>query len=202
MNTAIRFHIVSTLLAAALLSAPAQAQWMRTSDQLGFYAGASVATAKAKNFCSDAVGTFAMAVTNCDEKDSSWKVSAGYQFHRNLAVEVGYVDLGKYSVGGTLAGIPTSAGVKPKAFEFLAVGILPLTSQLSAYVKLGGYRWDADASASGALVTTGKDKGTDFTYGVGVMYDFTRNLGVRAEAQRYVDTDITTIGGGVVWHFR
>ena len=34
---------------------------------------------------------------------------------------------------------------------------------------------------------SGGDDGTDFTYGVGLKYDFTRNLAARVEYQRYND---------------
>src|SRR5687768_553496 len=31
----------------------------------------------------------------CDKTDKSWKIVGGYQFSRNLAAELGYVDLGE-----------------------------------------------------------------------------------------------------------
>ena len=188
--------------AAALLSTPAQAQWLRTTDQLGVYAGASVAGAKIKDVCSSAAGG-GLAVTSCDEKDTSWKLSAGYQFHPNIAAEIGYVDLGRYSASGLVGATPATLGVKIKAFEFLAVGIIPFTPQLAGYVKAGGYRWDADVTvAGGGVGLTIGDNGTDFTYGIGVKYDITRNLAARLEWQHYLDTDVRTFGGGVVWNFR
>jgi OOP family OmpA-OmpF porin len=198
-----KLHIVSSLVALVVLFASsAQAQFMRSSDQLGFYAGASVASAKIKDVCSTSAAA-GLAVTSCDEKDKSWKLSAGYQFHPNIAVELGYVDLGKYNVTGTAGGATGVLEVKIKAFEFLALGIVPFTTQLSGYVKAGGYRWDADISAAGpgGAGSIGAD-GTDFTYGIGVKYDFTRNLAARLEWQHYLDTDVRTIGGGIVWHFR
>ena len=201
MKNGFRFEMALALLAsAALFSAPAQAQWMRTTDQLGFYAGGGVAKTKVDNLCTDIGLT---SVTGCDDKDTAWKASAGYQFHRNLAVEIGYVDFGKYSVTGAVGATPVVASVKLKAFEFLAVGILPLTTQLSAYAKVGGYRWDADVSGlSGVNPVGGTTNGTDFTAGAGVKYDFTRNLAVRLEYQRYFDNDLNTLGIGALWHFR
>jgi OOP family OmpA-OmpF porin len=201
MKIDIRFGTALAILAAvALFSTSAHAQWMRTSDQLGFYAGGGVAKTKVDKLCNDIGLT---AITTCDDKDKSWKVSGGYQFHRNLAVEVGYVHLGKYSVSGAVGAVPVAVTAKVRAFEFLGVGILPLTTQFSAYAKVGGYRWDTDLSGpTGINPVGGTINGTDFTAGAGVKYDFTRNLAVRLEYQRYFDNDLNTLGAGVLWHFR
>ena len=199
--TRAKLYMISALVTAVgLFSASAHAQWMKSSDQLGFYVGGGVAGAKVDKLCSDIGLT---TVTGCDDKDNSWKVSAGYQFHPNFAVEVGYVDLGKYSVTGTVGAVPVVASAKIKAFEFLALGIFPFTSQLSGYVKAGGYRWDSDVGGlTGINPVGGTSNGTDLTAGVGVKYDLNRNVALRLEYQRYFDNDINTLGIGALWHFR
>ena len=175
--------IVAVAMAAAT---PALAQLTPTSPDLGFYGGVAVGQAKFKDGCTGITGTgFA---GGCDDKDTAWKVFGGYQFHRNVAVELGYVDFGEATASGTLFGVPATASADAKALELTAVGILPFTQQLSAYGKAGAYRWDVDARATaGAAAAGGGDDGTDFTYGVGLKYDFTRNLAARVEYQRYND---------------
>jgi opacity protein-like surface antigen len=49
------------------------------------------------------------------------------------------------------------------------------------------------------------DSETGITFGLGLRYDFTRNLGVRAEWQRYQevgdDLDVDVMSVGVIWKF-
>ncbi|MGQ0524779.1 MAG: outer membrane beta-barrel protein [Betaproteobacteria bacterium] len=181
-----RKFLPAAIAAAGLIAAatPALGQLTPRSTDLGFYAGGAVGQAKFKGACSDITGTG--FVGGCDDKDTAWKIFGGYQFHRNVAVELGYVDLGEASASGTILGVPASASAEVKALELVAVGILPLTTQFSAYGKAGAFRWDVDTrAAAGAVAVGGGDDGTDFTYGVGLKYDFTRNLAARVEWQRY-----------------
>jgi hypothetical protein len=48
-----------------------------------------------------------------------------------------------------------------------------------------------------------KTDGTDISFGLGVNYNFTRNLGVRAEWERFKldDADADLISVGIVWRF-
>jgi OOP family OmpA-OmpF porin len=189
-----RIIYAAALLVAASVSGAAHAQgWMRSSQELGFYAGGTLGHARANDFCSDAT---ALGFTSCDEKDRAWKLFGGYRFHPNIAVEGGYSDLGKYSA--SIGGATVTA--KVKAFELHALGIFPVWRGLSLYGKAGLARWDIDAAATGGL--TASDKGTDFTFGFGAQYDFTPNLGARVEWQRYTDIDINTIGVSLLWMFR
>ncbi len=184
--------------AALVLSAfagSAQAQgWMRSSQNLGFYVGAGIGGSEAKDFCSD---VRSLGVTSCDEKDRTWKASAGYRFHPNIALEAGYVDLGKFSAG--IGG--TTVRIDAKAFELLAVGMIPIWQSFSIYGKAGVARWDIDGTVTGTTFRA-SDKGTDFTFGVGAQYDFTANLAARVEWQRYADLEVDTLGVALLYMFR
>ena len=68
------------------------------------------------------------------------------------------------------------------------------------------YRADTDATAPGLSAS---ESNTDLTYGLGVRWDFTKNLGVRAEYQIYKDigggdigeSDVNVMSVGVIWKF-
>jgi len=75
------------------------------------------------------------------------------------------------------------------------------STQFSVYGKLGFYRGEAKGFGD-------KETNTDFTYGVGVQYNFNPKLGVRGEWQQYkgvggddVDADVNVLSVGVVWKF-
>jgi OOP family OmpA-OmpF porin len=194
MTTASNRHLVLGAIASGLIAASAPAMAQQQQSNLGFYAGAAVGQAKFKDACTGITGTGFTG--GCDDKDTAWKVFGGYQFHRNVAVELGYVDFGEATANGTLLGLPASAGADAKAIELVAVGMIPLTQQFSAYAKGGAYRWDIDTRVTaGALAAGGGDDGTDFTYGVGLKYDFTRNIAARLEFQRYNNLGETNTTG-------
>lgn len=111
-----------------------------------------------------------------DDEESVWRVLGGYQVHRNLAVELGYTDLGDMTVGGRPA--------EANAWELVGVGLFPLNESFSLLGKLGAYRGEAEG---GGL----RETRTDLTYGLGAEYNMNRNLGLRLEWQRYTD-----FGGG------
>jgi OOP family OmpA-OmpF porin len=182
-------------LAAAIGAGPATAQ-----DQ-GWYLGAHIGQVKAKDAC-DGAGALGLS---CDNKDTAWRILGGYQLNRNLAFELGYNDGGEVSVSG--GGV--SVSIEAKLWDLVAVGSWPFTPNFSAYGKLGLYRADTDLTSDTALIPSASESNTDLTYGIGVRWDFTRNLAVRAEYQIYKDvgggdigeSDAEVMSVGVIWRF-
>jgi OOP family OmpA-OmpF porin len=170
-------------VAAALLALPAAAQ----TAMSGFYVGAGVGQSKAKDWC--ALGGF----DSCDDKKTAWKIFGGYQFTPNFAVDAGYTKLGKF----TASFGPETEEAKVTAWEASLLAGAPLVGGLSIFGRLGVYR--ASVEDVDNLFGTFKHDNNDFTYGLGLGFDFTRNLGVRAEWQRYnkVGGGETALGAGV-----
>src|SRR5438128_1350448 len=80
------------------------------------------------------------------------------------------------------SGAGGSAEAKATAWELDAVGSFPVWQQLSILGRLGLYYGEGKIDVPGA---SGKKNTTDLTYGLGVGWDFNKNLGVRGEWQRY-----------------
>ena len=117
------------------------------------------------------------------DDDVGFKFLGGYQFHRNIAAEVGYGLL--YDKGG----------VEVTTLEAVAVGMFPLANQLYLLGKLGLANVDVETPG-------GSDDGVDITWGLGVQYEVTRQLGLRAVWQRYEsDTSVDILALGVTWRF-
>jgi OOP family OmpA-OmpF porin len=179
---------------AMLVAGPVLAQ-----DQ-GWYAGLTLGQSKQKDACDGVSG----AGISCDDKDTAWRILGGYQFNKNLAAELGYTDVGEVSASGTF-----SASIEAKIWELVAVGSWPFTPNFSAYGKLGMYRGDTDFSTNNPAFANESESNTDLTYGIGVRWDFTKNLGARAEYQIYKDIgggnigegDVDVISVGVIWKF-
>jgi OOP family OmpA-OmpF porin len=166
----------------------------------GFYAGLTLGQSKQKDAC-DGIGGGA----SCDDKDNAWRILGGYQFNKNLAVELGYTDAGE--VSASAGGF--TASIEAKIWEVVAVGSWPFTPNLSAYGKLGLYRADTDATSNIPGVSNESESNNDLTYGIGARWDFTKNLGARLEYQVYKDVgggnigegDVEVISIGAIWKF-
>ena len=117
------------------------------------------------------------------DDDIGFKLLGGYRFHRNVAAEVGYGML--YDKGGA----------KVTALEVVALGMFPINDQFSIIGKLGFANVDVEVAGA-------SDDKTELTWGLGVQYDFNRNLGVRALWQRYeTDNAVDYLAVGVTWRF-
>jgi OOP family OmpA-OmpF porin len=183
---------VTSILGAAALALMVVQAW--AADDEGWYAGISVGYADARSAC-DGVPV------SCDGKDRSLRLSGGYQFTKNWAIEAAYVDLGKATASGTIGGVAVSASAKSRGLELSAVGSLPLAEGWSAYGKLGLFRWDVDVTASAVIPgiaaagASASDSGVSATFGAGLQYDFTKQVGTRLGWQRYARVgDAATTG--------
>ena len=160
-------------------SAPAAAQ------DTGFYVGASLGAAKAKQICGNAA--------NCDPDETAIKGLVGYQLHRNLAVEGGYQYFGMFS--------RDSRGLSASALDAVAVGSWPVMNQLAVYGKAGVYFADMKSKPLG-------EQNSGLTYGLGAEYALSPTIGLRGEWQRYDNvgggdlgfkTDIDVLSAAIVW---
>jgi OmpA-OmpF porin, OOP family len=143
-----------------------------------------------------------------DGKDTGFKVFGGYMFNRHFGVEGAYVDLGEVSYSGDFFGAPVTGGkVEVSGVNIAALGSYPITEQFSVFGKIGLFIWDVEASdTTGGVPFSAKEDGRDISFGVGLGYNFTRNLGVRLEWERFkveavskADADLISVG--VVWRF-
>jgi OOP family OmpA-OmpF porin len=189
------FRLAGLLLAVGVAS-PVVAQ------DAHWYVGGTIGQSKVKD------NSFCAGATSCDTKDTAWRVLGGYQINRNFSAEVGYHNLGESKASNATA----SVNFKANVWELVGIGAWPLGNQFSIYGKAGAYRGEVKASASLTGVGSGslKETNTDLTYGVGAQYDINRQLGIRAEWQRYTSmgnnatigkSDVDVMSIGALWRF-
>ena len=184
----------------------------------GWYAGVDVGRSNLRLNGSDLDGAFAnqgiTSSTSIDGHDTNLGANVGYRLSRNLALEGGYIDFGKFdfNAAASAPGADTIQGdYKAHAWSFSAVGIAPIYDRWSLYGKAGVTRTTADMTAgstTGATAPSGASaSATGALIGVGASYDFTRNLYSKLEADRYThvgdgntgrgDVDVYTLGIGL-----
>lgn len=188
-----------------------------------WYAGIGIGQSKVRGINASSVSTPTGSLS-IDDTDTSWKIFAGYRFHPNFAVELGYVDLGKASFNANVAvganGVtPGSANgsIKSRAVTLDAVGILPFAHNFEVFGKLGGYyaRATSDESAVnfpfiGTASASSSNNNSGFHYGIGLGYSFTRAWAARVEWERFNkvgkgsdfgDSDIDNTSVSIVYKF-
>lgn len=135
-----------------------------------------------------------------DQTDTAWRLFGGYQLNRNFAAEVGYHNLGQVNF--------VNGDRDAKVWELVGIGMLPVATALSVYGKLGGYYAKSELHSS--VVPSGDETNGGLTYGAGVQYDFTQQVALRGEWQRYDNTggnttgktDVDVLNVGVLYRFR
>jgi len=188
------------LVAAALLALGGLVAASQTAAQ-GFYIGGSVGKS---DFDDDNAIPDLITSGSVDGSDTGFKIFGGYQFNQHFGVELAWVDLGKAGYSGTFSGLPVTGGtVETSGLNLSAVGILPLGSGFALFGKAGFFAWESKAKdVTGGLPFSGKEDGTDLSYGVGASYDFTKNFAIRAEWERFKAVgDIDLLSVGIVYKF-
>jgi OOP family OmpA-OmpF porin len=180
--------------AALAFALPAAAQSMSNG-----YIGGSIGQSKFNIDCGG---------LTCDDKDTAFKIFGGYSFNQNIAVEVGWQDLGK----STISGPGGSDELKASAFDLTGVFSWPFSaSGFWVFGRAGFYYGKVELSG----LDTGSKTSTNLTYGLGGGYDFNKNLGLRLEWQRYSkmkarndatgvedDGDVDALSIGVLYRFQ
>jgi hypothetical protein len=119
--------------------------------------------------------------------DNPYRLKLGYRYSRYLAVEGEYVDFGSRASDPFASPASLSTGFRGTGFGLDTVATLPLW-KFSLYGRLGAYRGDARGGFgwhSTSLLPDPLARGARWRYGLGMRYDFTRSLGVRAELQHH-----------------
>jgi OOP family OmpA-OmpF porin len=165
-------------LLAALVAGTCAISAQAQSDTIssGLYVGGSIGQSKVKN------GDF----PGLDGTKASGKLYAGYDFSRNFALELGYVDLGDFGF--------TGGSVRAKGMFLDAVGTFPITPQWAVLARAGAFKGKLDTG-------TASDTGNSWKAGLGVQYNLTQNASIRTEYERYrfnvlgnPTADVLTVG--------
>jgi OOP family OmpA-OmpF porin len=185
MHVSINRYLSAALLGAACFTGAAAHAQSGGATGPGFYIGGALGGSSYK-VDSGSLAAAGFATTGKDDSDFAWNLTAGYKITRNLAVELGYVDLGRFSASGRFGGAPASINVDVTGWNVSGVGTLPLNEMFSVYGKFGYFRSEASVGASVAgAVGHGSSNQNDITAGIGARYQLTRNVSVLAEANYY-----------------
>jgi OOP family OmpA-OmpF porin len=125
-----------------------------------------------------------------EQQDTAYKIFGGYQFNRNFALEAGYFNLGKFSYRAAAGPSTLNGTYEVEGLNLDMIGTLPMSERFSVFGRLGAqYANTRDSfSGTGTLTPTGGNpskRDTNLKVGLGVQYDISPSMQVRAEAERY-----------------
>lgn len=202
----------SVLLTGLLvvMAAPVYAAEANTNMASGFYATASVGQTRIDDKGLDDLGNMGISV---DDTDTGYSIGLGYEFNKYVALEAGYANLGEASASYADSRGSANASVEADGYYLGPKLTLPVTDKFAIFGKMGLFVWKADGRASGtgafaSPTVSASDDGTDLYFGVGMGYDVTDTLSVKAEWTRFrfdggesSDTDVDFISAGLVFKF-
>ena len=169
-----RILALAAIVAAGMAAATAQAEYPER-----WYAGVGVGAGNLNASGSDITG---LADAQLDTSNTIYTVRAGYRFNNNLAVELGYYDLGNYAFHGSGVGA-VDGTARAKSVGLSLVGIIPI-DQFDFYGRIGYARSELKVNASTNLIATpfnSKEKQNEATYGVGAHWNIDRYVGLYIE---------------------
>ena len=164
--------------------------------QAGPYLGGAFGQSKLKEWCTGETAT--IRFTACDDSDTSWKLLGGYRFNRHLSVEASYIDWGEVT-----ASINTGARVAAKqhSYGLAAVGTIPLGERFELFGKAGLLMTEQETRRLTPGPSTVDRDDTEFHYGLGAKYAFTRNWAVRGEWEKTDKLKVELLSIGVEYRF-
>lgn len=139
--------------------------------------------------------------SSLDEKDTGWKVFGGYEINEYVSVEGYYADLGDATLSGsngqtfkfkgTTYQFTTTAsiGINATAWGAALLAGVPINQTIKPYAKLGFNRVTVETSYTGTTAPNEKSTETDPVFGIGVEFNITKQLALRAEYEIYDDSD-------------
>jgi OOP family OmpA-OmpF porin len=198
----------------ALFVAPSFAQ-----ESTYYYGGLSVGQSRSnldQDHTANSVIGAGPVVTGIDHNNdgTAYKVFGGYRFTRNIAMEAGYFNLGKF--GFTSATTPSgtlNGELKVQGINVDLVGTLPLTDRFAAFGRVGTMYSETRGSFSGSGAVTVSDpspsqRGMNYKIGAGVQYALNSTLTLRGEFEHYrvndsvgEHTDINVVSVGLLFPF-
>lgn len=174
--------------AALLVAVAGFALALPAAAQTSFYFGGSLSKAESKDTaCFQPSPPF-----GCDRKgEIAWSAFAGVMANRYFGIEAGYHNLGKIvEVADDTTG--HRGWVRTNLGELVAIAAFPIGDSFAIYAKGGGYYAKSTLTASFAPSAESTTK--QWTFGAGGSWDVFKNVGLRAEYQRYNNVGGQEIG--------
>lgn len=162
----------------------------------GFYIGLGLARTDLQS--ESLLNTFPGDMFQNDSKATSYKAIIGYQFNKNLSIQGGYTDSGKFNYNRTERTLGNESDFKGsfkyKSGSLDMIGHIPVTSNFSWLGIVGTHKGNISNHIYHQTLKVGNltgvpdfpnKNGLSFKYGLGMQYSITHRVSLRASLERY-----------------
>jgi OOP family OmpA-OmpF porin len=135
------------------------------------------------------------------------RVTGGYRFNPNFAVEAGYMMIGDSTVTDSIGSVTYAQS----SLQASGVISLPLGDKFSLFGKIGVASNSGKLTGTGSYASTNSSTSTtDTTYGIGGQFNFNQLVGMRVQYEKFgkskadpaaPGTDLTRVSAGVIFSF-
>lgn len=188
--------VLATWIAAGALGAITQSSVAGELYFLGAPGTVSYGIASAPLSDTELVRQGRSGLMPANSGNAEFKGRLGYQLNPNFAIEGGSADWGLPGYNTALTADMKGLDAKASALNVSALGIMPMTYQLSLFGKVGytAGTLRGVGSAGGIPSNFALDK-SSLGMGLGGIYQLTPSIGVRAEWERpYSDVNLLSFG--------
>lgn len=158
--------------------------------------GASYSDAPTLQNCS-----LVCSVLDLDEFGSSSiaGIGGGYQYSKNLGVEIGYINIGDSESTSSSGGNSDTETLSGSSLHIAAVGTISLSDSFNLFGRLGLAHTTLDymrTQTFGAAATSSSANGSDTNamFGVGAQYNFNQSWGIRAQYENLGKVQVGSAG--------
>jgi len=125
-----------------------------------------------------------------ERQDTAYKLFSGYQFNNNFGVELGYFNLGKFTYSTSMPGGTLNGRYETEGINLDLVGTMPISTRWSALARVGAHHAITRDGFSGPGFAAGasndnSQRANNMKVGLGLQYEITPAVLVRAEAERF-----------------
>ncbi len=125
-----------------------------------------------------------------ERQDTAYKLFSGYQFSKNFGVELGYFNLGKFTYSTSMPTGTLNGRYETEGINVDLVGTFPFSPKWSALGRVGAHHAITRDGFSGPGFVAGtsndnSQRANNMKVGLGLQYEITPSVLVRAEAERF-----------------
>jgi hypothetical protein len=164
-----------------------------SADDSGWYARATLGLADTPDSSGLSFTDLPLLTGRTDDNKTTWGFAAGYRFNPNIAIELGYVDLGEFTAEVTdatgLTDARAATGFSADGVTLAMIGTFPL-GKWEPYLKAGVFFSSTVFEYSGSVSgdrfggrSTADDR--DALYGIGLGYAVSERLRISLESVHF-----------------
>lgn len=181
---------ITILTAASLIIGVGLANFAEAAP---YYVALNGGMSRLKNFCANPANGF-----SCKDSAFAYTLDGGYQFSDRFGLELGYANYGSPQTSGPVSGSTLEVTQEISGFRFSGTASFPVSSSFALTGKLGfastNLNFNSKVKVTPPLIFPHTASNTSLAYGIGVKYNISKTVALRAQYENLGKIGDETIG--------